>query len=94
MIRIIFNQTEREIAYCGKLISGYCGVNRRNDPRNGIWNDPIDSYCQHIAVFIQRWKITKPKTKHTVTSNANERKWSLRFQFHLVNESYGRQELG
>ena len=49
-----------------KLISGnFWTIIRGLDSRNGIWNAPIGlvmlNWC--ITVFIQRWKITKPKTK-------------------------------
>ena len=79
MIRIIFNQsqlpyqTEREIAYCGKLISGYYGVNRRNDPRNGIWNDPIDSVILSAYSSVYS-KVEDYKTQNKTHSDI-KRKW-------------------
>ena len=40
------------------------------------------SYCKDRTIFTWMWKITKPKTKPTLTSSMDERKWQHP-QFHL-----------
>ena len=84
-----------EILYLAKLIGDHFqSLDRGQDPRHGIWNDPICLVCQHISKFTQM-QSTKPKTKCAFTPNTNERKWQqLRFQPHLVTKSHIRQELG
>ena len=67
------HQTEMAITYLGKLISDI--VNRGRNPGNGIRNNPGCLVILSTNSSSYSWKITKPKTKCTLTSDTNERKW-------------------
>ena len=77
-------QTEAEVAYPGRDWCYFLGrhfLDRRHDPRNWVWNNPVSPVTR--SAFTQRWKIKKVKgKKHKLTANTNERKWQqLNFNF-------------
>ena len=78
--------TETEIIYLGKLISDiFWAINRGYNPRHGIsfgmtLYSVLDIFYVIISAITQRWKITKLKTKRTLTSMRNNSS-SLYFNF-------------
>ena len=88
--------------YFAKMISStFQLVDRGQDPRHGIWNDPVWVClpCQHIiSEFTERWKTTKPKTKRASTLKYECEKMAIaRLDFNFISLSTqfrGRWELG
>ena len=79
-----------EITYFSKLISNiFRLVDRGNDPRHGIWNNPVCLVCQRtiLSEFTQSRRLQNRKQNMCRHLNTSERKWRQpQLQLHFVTK--------